>query len=95
MTTESLAHPENLNIECTISREGNLVFQETTSTSLLTRSFEDLASWLQLHNTVPEMTSLLTGTAIVPPPEFTLLQDDVVKITVDQIGTLENTVSEV
>lgn len=93
--TESLAHPENLSIECTISREGNLVFQETTSTSLLTRSFEDLASWLQLHNRVPEMTSLLTGTAIVPPPEFTLLQDDVVRITVDQIGTLENPVSEV
>ena len=92
---ESLPNPENLNIECTISRKGNLVFQETTSTSLLTRSFEDLSNWLQLHNTVPNMTSLLTGTAIVPPPEFTLLQNDVVKITVDQIGTLENTVLEV
>ena len=92
---ESLPNPENLNIECTISREGNLVFQETTSTSLLTRSFEDLAKWLQLHNTVPDMTSLLTGTAIVPPPEFTLLENDVVRITVDQIGTLENPVLEV
>ena len=76
-------------------RKENLVFQETTSTSLLTKSFEDLSNWLQLHNTVPNMTSLLTGTAIVPPPEFTLLQNDVVKITVDQIGTLENTVLEV
>lgn len=95
VTSESLPYPENLNIECAISRKGNLVFQETTSTSLLTRSFEDLANWLQLHNPVPNMTSLLTGTAIVPPPEFTLLQNDVVKITVDQIGTLENTVVEV
>ena len=92
---ESLPNPENLSIECTILRKENLVFQETTSTSLLTRSFEDLSNWLQLHNTVPNMTSLLTGTAIVPPPEFTLLQNDVVKITVDQIGTLENTVLEV
>ena len=92
---ESLPNPENLSIECTILRKENLVFQETTSTSLLTKSFEDLSNWLQLHNTVPNMTSLLTGTAIVPPPEFTLLQNDVVKITVDQIGTLENTVLEV
>ena len=92
---ESLPNPENLSIECTIFRKENLVFQETTSTSLLTKSFEDLSNWLQLHNTVPNMTSLLTGTAIVPPPEFTLLQNDVVKITVDQIGTLENTVLEV
>ena len=92
---ESLPNPENLSIECTILRKENLVFQETTSTSLLTKGFEDLSNWLQLHNTVPNMTSLLTGTAIVPPPEFTLLQNDVVKITVDQIGTLENTVLEV
>ena len=95
VTSESLPYPENLNIECAISRKGNLVFAETTSTSLLTRSFEDLVNWLQLHNTVPDMTSLLTGTAIVPPPEFTLIQNDVVKITIDQIGTLENTVVEV
>jgi len=95
VTSESLPNPENLNIECTILRKGNLVFEETTSTSLLTRSFEDLANWLQLHNTVPDMTSLLTGTAIVPPPEFTLIQNDVVRITIDQIGTLENTVAEV
>ena len=95
VTSESLPYPENLNIECAISRKENLVFAETTSTSLLTRSFEDLVNWLQLHNTVPDMTSLLTGTAIVPPPEFTLIQNDVVKITIDQIGTLENTVIEV
>jgi 2-dehydro-3-deoxy-D-arabinonate dehydratase len=36
------------------------------------------------------MTTVLTGTAIVPPPDFTLEEGDVVLITIDGIGTLEN-----
>ena len=41
------------------------------------------------------MTTVLTGTAIVPPPEFSLKEDDVVTITIEGIGVLENTVIEV
>ena len=35
---------------------------------------------------------LMTGTGIVPPSTFTLQSNDVVRITIDSIGTLENTV---
>ena len=61
----------------------------------MARSCEELADWLQRHNLVPNMTTVLTGTAIVPPPEFSLREDDVVTITIDGIGVLENSVVEV
>jgi fumarylacetoacetate (FAA) hydrolase family protein len=44
---------------------------------------------------VPELTTVLTGTSIVPPPEFTLQAGDTVIITIDEIGTLENSVIQV
>ena len=41
-------------------------------------------------NTFPTGTFLMTGTGIVPGDEFTLKSGDVVKITIDGIGTLAN-----
>jgi 2-dehydro-3-deoxy-D-arabinonate dehydratase len=38
---------------------------------------------------------LLTGTGIVPDPPFTLLPDDLVRITVDGLGSLSNPVVRV
>ena len=87
--------PSDLEITCSITRAGSEVWSDRTSTSLMARSCEELADWLQRHNFVPNMTTVLTGTAIVPPPEFSLREDDVVTITIDGIGVLENTVIEV
>ena len=87
--------PSDLEIACSITRAGSEVWSDRTSTSLMARSCEELADWLQRHNFVPNMTTVLTGTAIVPPPEFSLREDDVVTITIDGIGVLENTVIEV
>ena len=87
--------PSNLDVACSITRGGDEVWAGRTSTSLMARSCEELADWLQRHNLVPNMTTVLTGTAIVPPPEFTLREDDVVTITLEGIGVLENTVVEV
>ena len=87
--------PSDLEIACSIIRAGSEVWSDRTSTSLMARSCEELADWLQRHNLVPNMTTVLTGTAIVPPPEFSLREDDVVTITIDGIGVLENTVIEV
>jgi len=36
---------------------------------------------------------LFTGTGIVPPNDFTLNEGDLVAITVEGVGTLENTVA--
>ena len=87
--------PSNLDVACSITRAGEKVWSDRTSTSLMARSCEELADWLQRHNLVPNMTTVLTGTAIVPPPEFSLREDDVVTITIDGIGVLENSVVEV
>ena len=87
--------PSDLEITCSITRAGSEVWSDRTSTSLMARSCEELADWLQRHNLVPNMTTVLTGTAIVPPPEFSLREDDVVTITIDGIGVLENSVVEV
>jgi 2-dehydro-3-deoxy-D-arabinonate dehydratase len=47
---------------------------------------------LGLHNTLPAMTVLLTGTGIVPPDSFTLRDADVVEISSPAIGFLRNPV---
>ena len=92
VTPEALGAPDNLGIRCEIVRDGEEVFSGETSTSLMSRSFEDLAAWLQRATAVPNMTTVLTGTAVVPPPDFTLQEGDLVAITIEGIGTLQNDV---
>ena len=92
VTAESLGDPHSLSVRCAVTRGGKEVFAGETSTSLMARKCEELADWLQRHNPVPNMTTVLTGTAIVPPPEFTLQEGDIVAITIEGIGTLENDV---
>ena len=95
LVTANDLDPSDLEVGCSITRAGEEVWSDRTSTSLMARSCEDLADWLQRHNFVPNMTTVLTGTAIVPPPELSLKEDDVVTITIEGIGVLENTVIEV
>jgi 2-dehydro-3-deoxy-D-arabinonate dehydratase len=89
-TPESVTDPQGLTISCAVHRKGQVAFSGETHTSLMVRRCEDLADWVQRHNVVPNMTTVLTGTAIVPPPDFTLEHGDVVTITIGSIGTLEN-----
>ena len=90
VTAESIADPHALAVSCTISRDGAEVFSGSTNTSEMARTCQELADWLQRHNDVPNMTAVLTGTSIVPPPEFTLQEGDSVSITIEGIGTLVN-----
>ena len=82
--------PQNVTITCRIERNGATVFTGETSTAQMARTCRSLADWLKRHNSVPNMTTVLTGTAIVPPPDFTLEEGDTVSITIDGLGTLEN-----
>lgn len=95
VTTESVADPQNLGVQCIIVRETETVFEGTTSTSDMARTCLEISDWLQRSNRVPELTTVLTGTSIVPPPDFTLQAGDKVIITIDEIGTLENSVIQV
>lgn len=88
-------NPTDLEISCTIARNGVEVWRDSTSTSQMARSCEEIADWLQRHNFVPDLTTVLTGTAIVPPPEFSLQEGDIVTMSIEDIGVLENDVIEV
>lgn len=81
-----------LAIKLTIYRDGNVHFEGESSTDDIHRSFEDLVSYLFLHNAFPSGVVLMTGTGIIPPSEFTLEDGDEVQIVIDQVGTLRNPV---
>ena len=91
-TVNAIPDPHSLTIRCAISRGGKEIFQGRTSTSQMARRCDHLVEWLTRHNPVPDFSVLLTGTAIVPPPDFTLEPGDVVSISIEGIGVLENEV---
>jgi len=92
VTPESIGNPHDLSVLCVVSREGTEAFRGETSTSLMARKCEELSDWLHRHNTIPNMTAVLTGTPVVPPPDFTLAEGDIVTIEIQGIGVLENDV---
>jgi 2-dehydro-3-deoxy-D-arabinonate dehydratase len=80
-------------ISMTIERDGKEVFSGETSTDKIQRPLQQLADYLFAEMSFPDGAFLLTGTGIVPPDEFTLRSRDIIKITIDGIGTLENPVA--
>jgi 2-dehydro-3-deoxy-D-arabinonate dehydratase len=94
LLAEGGQHP-TFEIQCRILRNGEEVFNGSTSTARMRRSFDELATYLRRHNPLPAVTVLLTGTGIVPPDEFTLLQGDVVEISSPPLGVLRNPVEQV
>jgi len=87
--------PHGLEMTMQIHRDGEVVYDGTTNTDQMVRSCEELASYLVRHNVVPDLTVLLTGTALVPEGDFTLQPGDVVEIDIEDIGTLRNPVTRV
>ena len=82
-------------IRLAISRDESVVFTDSIGTDQIKRTIPELADYLGRSNSYPAGVFLLTGTAIVPPAEFTLQPGDQVRIVIDGIGALENTVVEV
>lgn len=91
----TVGDPHKLDITMTITRDGETVFEGESTTGEMVRTVTELRDAYCQHNAVPELSVLLTGTAIVPPDEFTLAPDDVVSIEIDPIGTLVNPVTAV
>jgi 2-dehydro-3-deoxy-D-arabinonate dehydratase len=87
-----VADPYALGIEMTILRDGHAEWTGTASTSQLRRRYEELVSYLMRADVHPDGVVLSTGTCLVPPAPFTLEEGHVVRVTVDEIGTLENPV---
>ena len=92
-SSNSIPDPQNLFVKMTIYRSSIKIFEGTANTSQMKRNCEYLADWLQRHNHVPDGTVVLTGTGIIPPPEFTLQKDDLIDIEIENIGKLRNSVT--
>jgi 2-dehydro-3-deoxy-D-arabinonate dehydratase len=84
--------PPSTEIAMEIRRDTALVFTGSTRLEQMKRTPPELVDYLFRENSFPNGCFLLTGTGIVPPNDFTLQSGDVIRITVEPIGTLENTV---
>jgi 2-dehydro-3-deoxy-D-arabinonate dehydratase len=92
---EAVGDPLDLDMSVAIERGGEAVFEDATSTGEMVRTVEELVSYLDRHNRLPEFAVLLTGTSLVPPDEFTLREGDEVTVEIEGIGELANPVTEV
>jgi 2-dehydro-3-deoxy-D-arabinonate dehydratase len=79
-------------IHIAIQREGETAFEGETALSAMRRDPEELVEFLFRDNSFPQGCFLLTGTGIVPPDDFSLRPGDRIRITIDPIGVLTNTV---
>ena len=73
--------------------ERDVVYEDRTTTARMTRTFDELVSWLVRDNPIAPGTVLLTGTGLVPPDELSLIPGHRVEIHVPEIGTLANPVA--
>jgi 2-dehydro-3-deoxy-D-arabinonate dehydratase len=83
---------DELEIRLLIERDGQTSYADAVSVSTMHRALDELVDWLFRGADFPVGVVLLTGTSIVPPPEFTLLAGDVVTVEVSGVGRLRNPV---
>jgi 2-dehydro-3-deoxy-D-arabinonate dehydratase len=79
-------------ISLRILRSGATVFSESIAISAMKREISTLVEFLFRDQTFAHGCFLLTGTGIVPPDSFGLSSGDEVRIGIEKIGELTNTV---
>lgn len=79
-------------IQLSISRNSLVVFEGIVALDQMKRTPEELVSFVFRECSFPNGCLIMTGTGIVPGSDFTLASGDEIKITIDHIGTLINTV---
>jgi len=84
--------PRTTEIRMEIVRGSSAAFAGSVNLSALKREFSTLVDFLYRDNTFPNGSFLFTGTGIVPPDSFTLQQGDEIRISIEGIGTLINSV---
>ena len=80
-------------IAMSIERDGAEVFSGRASVADMTRDPAKLARVLAATYTLPHGAWLLTGTSLVPPLPYTAKPSDRIRIAIDGLGELVNTVS--
>ena len=91
VSEEPLAASTEISIE--ILRQGRVEFAGQVGLTELKRDPQTLVEYLFRDNEFPQGCFLMTGTGIVPPSTFTLASGDLIRISIEPIGTLENEVA--
>jgi 2-dehydro-3-deoxy-D-arabinonate dehydratase len=91
VSEEPLDTSTEISIE--ILRQGHVEFAGRVALTELKRDPQMLVEYLFRDNEFPHGCFLMTGTGIVPPSSFTLASGDLIHITIEPIGTLENEVA--
>jgi 2-dehydro-3-deoxy-D-arabinonate dehydratase len=84
--------PYALTIELTISRDGEIAWEGSSSTSGLHRRIDELTGYLFREDDFPGGAILSTGTSLVPELPFTLQAGDEIRVRISEIGELINPV---
>ncbi|HEU5165252.1 MAG TPA: fumarylacetoacetate hydrolase family protein [Chitinophagaceae bacterium] len=82
----------NTTISLAINRDGKKVFEGSIAISQIKRTLTELVSFVYRECSFPYGCLIMTGTGIVPGSDFTLKSRDEINISIDNIGTLSNTV---
>jgi len=82
----------NTMISLVINRANKRVFEGSIAISQIKRTLQELVSFVYRECSFPYGCLIMTGTGIVPGSDFTLQSGDKIKITIDGIGELVNTV---
>ncbi len=73
---------QDVPIQLTVRRAGEMLFKGEANTSMMKRSFTELVEFLTRELNFPHGAFLMTGTCLVPGNDFTLQADDVVIVRV-------------
>ncbi len=84
--------PPETAIGIEIRRAGQIAFSDSITLAGMKRRPEELVEYLYRETSFPDGCILLTGTGIVPPDTFTLQSGDEIAISIQGIGTLQNSV---
>lgn len=88
VTPESLPGPTDRSMELTIDRKGQVV-GKSSNTTAHRRAPEDIIKWVTDHDNPPDLVVIYTGGCVADGP---LQAGDLVKISLEGIGAVENTV---
>ena len=90
---EQAIHPDTM-IRISITRNTTIVFSGEISINRMKRKHKELVEYLFREMSFSNGVYLMTGTGVVPPDSFTLQTADEIAISIDDIGTLLNTVTQ-
>lgn len=91
VTKEPISSQTKIALE--IIRKGTKVYEGNVGIDQIKRKLEELVSFVFRECSFPDGCLIMTGTGIVPSHDFTLVSGDEIRITIDNIGTLVNTVA--